>query len=176
MTTIATAVQFIETSVGVLRIESRDERIVGLSFEDLSPEALGPVAPCAVSTTTDAERQLTEFLNSERRGFDLVLAPEGTEFQNRVWDELQRIAFGETISYAELARRIDAPGAARAVAGACGANPIPIIIPCHRVINSDGGLGGFSGGLDRKRKLLELEGALPGSECQAGLFPEAAAR
>ena len=170
----ATAAEFVETKLGVLRIDSRGRRIVGVSFEDLSPEALCPLAPCAAGSMTDAARQLREFAARERRVFDLELAPEGTDFQQRVWKALRAISFGETISYAQLAERIDSPKAVRAVANACGANPIPIIIPCHRVIGADGGLGGFSCGVDRKRTLLALEGSLPAQERQAGLFPAAA--
>ncbi len=176
MSSSATGVEFVETDLGTLRIESRGREIVGLSFANVSAAALGPVAPCEACGTTDAGRQLIEYARGERKSFDLDLAPIGTDFQLRVWDELQRIGFGETISYAELARRLDSPKAVRAVAGACGANPIPVIIPCHRVIGADGGLGGFSAGLENKRKLLSLEGSLPASLAQAPLFPPAAAR
>jgi len=106
--------------------------------------------------------QLMEFLAGERRTFDLPLRAVGTLFQRRVWDELCRIPFGETISYAELARRVGQPGAARAVGSANGRNPIGLIIPCHRVIAADGGLGGYGGGLDRKRWLLRHEAEAPG--------------
>ncbi len=84
----------------------------------------------------------------------------GTPFQRRVWAELRRVPFGRTVSYAELARRVGAPRAARAVGQAAGANPIPILIPCHRVVRSDGSLGGFSAGLETKRWLLRHEGCL----------------
>jgi methylated-DNA-[protein]-cysteine S-methyltransferase len=89
--------------------------------------------------------------------FDLPLAMEGTEFQLRVWNELRAIPYGETISYMRLARRIGNPKAVRAVGLANGSNPIPIIVPCHRVIGSDGSLTGFGGGLPTKKLLLELE-------------------
>jgi methylated-DNA-[protein]-cysteine S-methyltransferase len=107
----------------------------------------------------EVRAQLTEYLAGERRTFDLPLRLLGTPFQRRVWDELRRIPFGETISYAELARRVGQPGAARAVGSANGRNPIGLIIPCHRVIAADGGLGGYGGGLDRKRWLLRHEAA-----------------
>ncbi len=110
----------------------------------------------------DVRAQLTEYLAGERRTFDLPLRPVGTLFQRRVWDELCRIPFGETISYAELARRVGQPGAARAVGSANGRNPIGLIIPCHRVIAADGGLGGYGGGLDRKRWLLRHEAEAAG--------------
>ena len=105
----------------------------------------------------DVVRQLEEYFLGKRRDFDLGLAPRGTAFQLAVWRELQRIPYGATISYAELARRIRRPAAVRAVGAANGANPIPIVIPCHRVIGSDGTLTGYGGGLDKKRALLALE-------------------
>jgi len=101
--------------------------------------------------------QLNEYFAGKRREFDLPLAPRGTEFQLACWNELQRIAYGRTISYSELARRIAKPNAVRAVGAANGANPIPIIIPCHRVIGANGTLTGYGGGLHIKRALLALE-------------------
>jgi methylated-DNA-[protein]-cysteine S-methyltransferase len=108
----------------------------------------------------EATSQLDAYFAGELRAFDLPLAPSGTPFEERVWAELLTIPYGTTISYAELARRIGCPGAARAVGRANGRNPIPIVIPCHRVIGSSGDLTGYGGGLERKRALLELEGAL----------------
>jgi methylated-DNA-[protein]-cysteine S-methyltransferase len=102
-------------------------------------------------------RQLQAYFDGELREFDLPLAPEGTEFQVRVWNSLRSIPYGETISYAQLAQMIGNPLAVRAVGLANGSNPIPIIIPCHRVIGSDGSLTGFGGGISNKRKLLALE-------------------
>ena len=93
-------------------------------------------------------------------GFDLPLAPGGTEFQNAVWAQLARIPFGELRSYGDIAREMGRPKAMRAVGAANGRNPIPIVVPCHRVIGSDGSLTGFAGGLDAKKTLLNLEGAL----------------
>ena len=101
--------------------------------------------------------QLNEYFAGKRREFDLPLAPRGTEFQLACWNELQRIAYGTTISYSELARRIARPNAVRAVGAANGANPIPIVIPCHRVIGANGTLTGYGGGLHIKRALLALE-------------------
>jgi methylated-DNA-[protein]-cysteine S-methyltransferase len=103
--------------------------------------------------------QLTEYFNRQRKEFDLKLEILGTEFQKKVWNELTKIPYGETISYGELANRMGDKNLMRAVATANGANPIPIIIPCHRVIGADGRLTGYGGGLDVKRKLLELEGS-----------------
>jgi O-6-methylguanine DNA methyltransferase len=103
--------------------------------------------------------QLKEYFNRKRKEFDLPLEIIGTDFQKKVWDELTKIQYGDTISYGELANRMGDKSLMRAVAGANGANPIPIIIPCHRVIGSDGSLTGYGGGLDVKKKLLELEGS-----------------
>lgn len=104
-----------------------------------------------------AVTQLTEYFAGKRSEFDLALNPSGTEFQRRVLDELQRIPYGETASYSDIAERVGRPAAVRAVGAANGRNPIPIIIPCHRVIGKSGKLTGFAGGLDVKRQLLELE-------------------
>jgi methylated-DNA-[protein]-cysteine S-methyltransferase len=104
--------------------------------------------------------QLEEYFAGRRQDFDLPLAPRGSEFQRRVWEELSRIPYGVTISYAELAARVGRPGAARAVGRANGTNPIPVVIPCHRVIGADGSLTGYGGGMPLKRALLALEGAL----------------
>ena len=106
----------------------------------------------------DAARQLDEYFAGERREFDLELDLEGTEFQRSVWRALEDIPYGATESYGELAARLGRPGASRAVGAANGSNPIPIVLPCHRVIGSSGSLTGYGGGLDAKRSLLELEG------------------
>ncbi len=103
--------------------------------------------------------QLREYFNLQRKEFDLPLEILGTDFQKKVWDELTKIPYGETISYGELANRMGDKNLMRAVAAANGANPIPIIIPCHRVIGADGSLTGYGGGLDVKQKLLQLEGS-----------------
>jgi methylated-DNA-[protein]-cysteine S-methyltransferase len=108
-----------------------------------------------------ARRQLGEYFEGRRTAFDLPLAPGGTPFQRDVWHTLATIPYGRTINYAELALRVGRPGASRAVGAANGRNPLPIVLPCHRVIGADGSLTGFGGGLPVKRFLLELEGALP---------------
>jgi methylated-DNA-[protein]-cysteine S-methyltransferase len=105
----------------------------------------------------ELRRQLQDYFAGRLRGFDLPLRLEGTPFQQRVWQELVRIPFGTTISYAQLAARIGKPGAARAVGHANGRNPISIIVPCHRVIGAGGDLTGYGGGLENKRWLLEFE-------------------
>jgi methylated-DNA-[protein]-cysteine S-methyltransferase len=114
----------------------------------------------------DTRRQLAEYFAGERRAFDLPLSLDGNEFELRVWSALRDIDYGETASYGEIAARIGAPTAARAVGLANGRNPIAVIVPCHRVIGADGSLTGYGGGLERKRLLLDLE---------AGVLPLAAA-
>lgn len=121
--------------------------------------APGPGNAGAVRVLATTCRQLAEYFAGRRTAFDVPLAPEGTAFQLRVWAELRRIPYGQTISYGELARRVGQPRAARAVGAANGANPIPIIVPCHRVIGASGKLTGFGGGLDVKAQLLALESA-----------------
>lgn len=116
----------------------------------LSPEAFADVAA-----------QLDEYFAGERKTFDLPLAPRGTPFQRSVWDELLRIPYGATKSYRDIANAIGKPAAVRAVGAANGANPLPIVVPCHRVVGANGSLTGFGGGIDVKRRLLALEGAIP---------------
>jgi methylated-DNA-[protein]-cysteine S-methyltransferase len=101
--------------------------------------------------------QLQSYFAGERKNFELPLVLEGTDFQKRVWTALQKIPYGQTISYKKLAETVGSPKAVRAVGAANGANPIPIIIPCHRVIGHDGSLTGFGGGLPLKKRLIELE-------------------
>lgn len=114
-------------------------------------------------------QQLGEYFRGERRHFDLELAPEGTAFQQKVWHALQTIPYGSTCSYADLARTIRQPLASRAVGQANGRNPIPIVIPCHRVVAFDGSIGGYSAGLERKILLLSLEGWAPATKKRRAL-------
>ena len=140
--------------IGPLTLHAGDGALTGVWMEDDPdlPQRTGYAPPLA-----EARIQLEAYFAGDLRVFDLPLAPEGTDFQLRVWKELSKIPYGETISYGELARRVGDPGAARAVGLANGANPLPVIVPCHRVIGADGSLTGYGGGLDRKRRLLELE-------------------
>jgi len=144
------------SSIGTLCLVAEDDRLVGLYLPD-RPAPTGPKARSAVLTRTAA--QLDEYFAGERRDFDLPLAPSGTEFQTTVWFALAKIPFGETCSYGELARVVGRPSASRAVGAANGANPISIILPCHRVIGSNGTLTGYGGGLPMKRWLLDHERA-----------------
>ncbi|MGH9543450.1 MAG: methylated-DNA--[protein]-cysteine S-methyltransferase [Terriglobales bacterium] len=151
-------VVYCPSPVGVLRIAGDAEAIRGIEFPRRGGwGAAEPSPPPAPRPLADAIRQLGEYFARRRRAFDLPLAPEGTEFQRRVWECLRAIPYGETISYGELARRVGRPAAARAVGAANGANPIPIVIPCHRVIGASGALIGFGGGLSVKSALLALE-------------------
>lgn len=106
-----------------------------------------------------AKRELKEYFAGKRRRFGITLAPEGTPFQRAVWREIGKVACGETITYAELARRAGRPGAARAAGAATGRNPVSVVVPCHRIVGSNGSLTGYAGGLPRKKALLALEGA-----------------
>jgi methylated-DNA-[protein]-cysteine S-methyltransferase len=148
----------IESPLGEL-LAVVDERgaLVALDFED-SPGRPGLRRDAA--RLRPVARALERYFAGELRAFELALAPEGTPFQLRVWRALEQIPYGTTLSYGELARRIGAPRAVRAVGRANGSNPIPIVIPCHRVIGADGTLTGYGGGIERKRRLLELEGLL----------------
>jgi methylated-DNA-[protein]-cysteine S-methyltransferase len=142
--------------VGELLLTAADGRLTGLYMPaDKHAPPHGARRDDGACETTS--HQLEEYFAGERRSFDLPLAPAGTPFQQRVWEELQRIGYGETISYGELASRIGRPAAARAAGAANGANPVSIVIPCHRVIGSTGMLTGYGGGLEAKRFLLELE-------------------
>jgi methylated-DNA-[protein]-cysteine S-methyltransferase len=150
---------YLDSPIGKLLIAGDSDAIRQINFakngKPSRPEAdwqesqRGPLAQAA--------RQLTEYFAGKRTDFDFPLAPEGTEFQRSVWRRLQEIPYGETISYGELARRVGNPKASRAVGAANGQNPIPIVIPCHRVIGANGKLTGFGGGLPTKEALLALE-------------------
>lgn len=118
---------------------------------------------CELKQTEETERvatQLREYFEGSRQDFDLDLDPKGTDFQRRVWAELLKVPYGQTCSYADIARALGQPTATRAVGAANGANPIGLVVPCHRVIGADKSLTGYAGGLDLKRKLLEHEGAI----------------
>ena len=148
----------IESPVGKLLLAGDEQGLRQVSFES-SKRAAAVQTDWREDRAPFAEvmRQLRAYFGGELKIFDLLLAPEGTEFQLLVWNSLRKIPYGETISYGQLALNIGNPKAVRAVGLANGCNPIPIIIPCHRVIGSDGSLTGFGGGLPNKKKLLALE-------------------
>ena len=141
------------TPIGTVRILANDEAITRIDFVDKSVAS----AYEENDVTRLARQQLTDYFEGQRRAFELPLAPSGTEFQQACWQALVQIPYGETRYYAEQARVIQRPSAVRAVGAANGANPISIVVPCHRVIGKSGQLTGYAGGLDRKAWLLALE-------------------
>jgi methylated-DNA-[protein]-cysteine S-methyltransferase len=144
--------------VGEILLTERDDALTGLFLpaEERAPDAGSEEGGAFLA---DVRAQLDAYFAGDRRTFDIAVAPDGTAWQRRVWDELGRIPYGGTITYAELARRAGNPTAIRAAGAANGRNPVSIVIPCHRVVGTDGRLTGYSGGLDAKRWLLEHEGA-----------------
>ena len=152
-----------DSPVGPLRMVAAADGLRRICFEnDRHPQAIDTAGHRDATRLAPVRRQLDEYFAGTRREFELPLRPRGTPFQLRVWRALCGIGYGETISYAELAARIGNPAARRAVGAANGRNPLPIVVPCHRVIGRDGSLVGFGGGLQVKRRLLDLEsGALP---------------
>ncbi|MFT3838734.1 MAG: methylated-DNA--[protein]-cysteine S-methyltransferase [Myxococcaceae bacterium] len=157
--------------VGPLRLFADDEALVGVYFsktKDEPPEGAKQVKSHPMLDR--AERELREYFAGKRKDFDVPLRPQGTDFQRQVWKQLSRIPFGERISYAELAKRIGNPKAMRAVGSANGCNPIPIIVPCHRVVGADGSLTGFGGGIANKRILLDHEQVVLGNAVQQALL------
>jgi methylated-DNA-[protein]-cysteine S-methyltransferase len=146
---------YYESPIGLIEVGATDEAVTSLFFvEERKPDTASNVI-CA-----EAVRQLSEYFEGKREDFDIPLELAGTEFQRQVWTELTSIPFGQTVSYGDLARSLGKPSAVRAVGAANGDNPISIIVPCHRVIGSDGGLTGYGGGLERKEWLLKHEGGL----------------
>ncbi len=146
------------TPVGRLLLTGDEDALRGISFQSGRHPAEVPEAwQRAEEPFRDAIAQLAAYFAGRLRRFDLALAPEGTPFQREVWSALTEIPYGETVSYSELARRIGRPAATRAVGAANGRNPLPIVVPCHRVIGANGSLTGFGGGLSIKRRLLDLE-------------------
>ena len=141
----------IETPIGLLTLQADEAAVTAIRFGADGAQDASPLLDAA-------EAQLREYFAGARRTFDLPLAPHGTAFQQRVWAALRAIPYGETRTYGELAAAIDSPNASRAVGMANHRNPIPIIIPCHRVIGANGTLTGYAGGLEIKRRLLALEG------------------
>lgn len=141
----------IKTPIGPLTLQADENAVTAIRFSAGGAQDASPLLDAA-------EAQLREYFAGARRTFDLPLAPHGTAFQQRVWAALRAIPYGETRTYGELAAAIGNPSASRAVGMANHRNPIPIIIPCHRVIGANGTLTGYAGGLEIKRRLLALEG------------------
>lgn len=149
---------YLESPIGTLLVAGDSNGLQQILFStDGRPAHPDPEWQEDASALIEPVRQLKAYFAGELEDFDLTLSPQGTPFQQRVWSELQKIPYGKTISYGELARRIGNPKASRAVGLANGSNPISIVIPCHRVIGSNGKLTGYGGGLPIKEKLLALE-------------------
>lgn len=151
---------YIDSPLGRMLITSVGNTLSGVYFVGQKYQPIpgddSTEAP-SIEPLAQARNELAEYFAGTRRRFDISLAPSGTAFQERVWQALVTIPFGTTLSYLKLARSIEAAESVRAVGAAVGRNPISILIPCHRVIGSDGSLTGYAGGLERKRKLLALE-------------------
>jgi methylated-DNA-[protein]-cysteine S-methyltransferase len=161
----------LDSPVGRLLLAGDGESLIQVGFQS-GPRPLRPPGGWIADPAPfrAAMAQLAEYFAGKRRRFELAVAPRGTEFQRRVWRALGEIPYGRTVSYGELARGIGRPGASRAVGLANGANPLPIIVPCHRVIGADGSLTGFGGGLPIKRRLLALEGGAAGDDSPQSSF------
>lgn len=154
---------FIKTPLGTAKIEGDLHGITSISVIDRETEMKSNISP----ELEEAVRQIEEYFLGKRKEFTFKLNPTGTEFQKKVWDELLKIPFGETISYLDLSKKLGDPKAIRAVAAANGKNPIWIVIPCHRVVGSKGEMVGYAGGIHRKKWLLNHER----TEKQQSLFP-----
>jgi methylated-DNA-[protein]-cysteine S-methyltransferase len=150
-----------DSPLGPMLVTADDNGITHVDFvgaKYTKPVQPGWVEDPKAPALAACRKQLDEYFAGTRTDFDLPLAPQGSEFQQRVWQEIARVPFGETITYGELAKRAGTPGHARAAGAATGRNPVGVVIPCHRIVGSDGSLTGYAGGLERKRGLLELEG------------------
>ena len=149
----------IDSPFGPVCLAGTKQGLIRVDFQQgnrpVQPE---PIWQEDTAALEDAKQQLHEYFQGQRRQFRLSVAPVGTPFQRRVWQELQGIPFGTTLTYRELAQRLGMPGAARAVGHANGRNPLAVVIPCHRLIGSDGQLRGYASGMSLKRLLLQHEG------------------
>lgn len=150
----------IDSPIGALTLVARDGVLSGIYFPGHwhmpAPEVFGTRSECGFE---QAREQLGEYFAGERIEFELATAIAGEEFQRQVWELIDRIPYGETTTYGEMAHELGDSALAREVGGAVGRNPLSIVVPCHRVVGKDGKLTGYAGGLERKRFLLELEGA-----------------
>jgi methylated-DNA-[protein]-cysteine S-methyltransferase len=161
----------IDSPLGDLTLTARDGALSGVYY----PGHWYPPSPATLGVRCDsgfeeAKEQLDEYLAGERTSFELVTSTRGDAFQRSVWKLIDAIPYGETTTYGEMAHELGDPSLARAVGGAVGRNPLSVIVPCHRVVGKDGKLTGYAGGLERKRFLLELEGAAVPEIVAARLF------
>lgn len=147
----------IPTKLSSVHIVVSDKGLESLGFEKIAGNYSNTPTQFQEKLTLDIEKQIHEYIQGKRTKFEIPLDLQGSDFQKRVWRELLKIPYGKTISYKMLATQIGDANASRAVGGANGKNPICIVIPCHRVINASGSLGGYSGGLDKKISLLKVE-------------------
>ncbi|MDF2179661.1 methylated-DNA--[protein]-cysteine S-methyltransferase [Aliiglaciecola sp. CAU 1673] len=147
--------QYLDTPIGLLAIREQDDAICAIEFvETMDSE------PVNTPLLLEAKKQLQDYFNGSRKAFNLPLKAKGTLFQQQVWEQLQSVCYGQTASYADIANKVANPKAVRAVGAANGKNPIAIVVPCHRIIGSNGRLTGYAGGLERKAFLLDLERGL----------------
>ncbi len=144
-----------ESPIGLIAVGATSEAVTSLHFVEQHRRG-----PASNQIADEVIAQISEYFLGTRRGFDLPVVLKGTAFQRLVWQQLLSVPFGKTASYQQIAHAIGKPGAVRAVGGACGRNPISIIVPCHRVVGSDGNLTGYGAGLWRKKWLLTHEGSL----------------
>ena len=162
-----------DSPTGLLKLVASDSSLVAVWWDlgdGLPPDLRHAVRDNSHPVLLETARQLREYFDGTRRSFDLPLAPRGTDFQKKVWLCLRQIPYGQTRTYGDIARQLGTPSASRAVGAANGRNPIPIIVPCHRVIGSNGTLTGFGGGLHNKALLLSLEGIhVPAKDDQPAL-------
>ncbi|HTH32708.1 MAG TPA: methylated-DNA--[protein]-cysteine S-methyltransferase [Lacibacter sp.] len=157
---------YYHSPIGAILLEAEDEQLIVVSFrDDITINETGTTTSAALQTTI---KQLDEYFAGARKQFDLSLNPQGTAFQQKVWDQLIKIPYSETVTYLHMAKRLGNVKSIRAAASANGKNPIGIIIPCHRVVGADGKLTGYAGGLHRKQWLLDHEAKMAGK--QSSLF------
>ena len=146
----------VSSPVGILQLVSNEKHLLELNWQCAHRQL--STSNHTVAILTAAADELSQFFSGARRNFSVPLQPHGTGFQLSVWSELQKVGWGETCTYGEIAERLGRPKGFRALGGAVGRNPIPIFIPCHRIVGANGALTGFSGGLDNKQILLGYEG------------------
>lgn len=161
--------QYLDTPIGTLRLVSNGTALIKIEFEGQYSDDGAAVCENTDAALAACAEQLLDYFALRRRHFDLPLGAQGTVFQQSVWSALAEIPYGELRSYRDIAHTIGNPAAVRAVGAANGRNPLPIVVPCHRVIGSNGTLTGFAGGLDAKKFLLQLEGSLSGSLPATGM-------
>lgn len=151
---VATAVAYLESPIGIIRVEAEGDQVTRIAYDDKTKL---PKFPAPTGVLKVALKQLGEYFKGKRRDFEFKYRVAGTEFQCNVWEKLLEIPYARVVTYWDVDEVLGGNKAYRAVGSACGKNPLPILLPCHRVLASDGSLGGYTGGLDRKEWLLEHE-------------------